>query len=254
MNKNRKKNSVLETLDLDYIDIEKNVDIDIEKDIKDFHIEENIINKIELPKNFDRIVNRTLKIRKKEKHKDIRYMILDITIVLLIVSPFIGIFYPKIFIKAPTVYPIFVKINEFIQTDKITSFLGIGNKEVIEGEIDSKENTEFIQAKDVIKPTNSNGAIKLIHSLANTIIEAEYKWQCTEVTPEIISLALESVQFIKDDYDRMHLRNGLDKWVKGDFSNAVEIHNYVWEMLDGSIGKAENIDKEEIEKIKNKYF
>ena len=254
MNKNRKKNSILEKLDLDYIDIEKNIDIDIENDIKDFHIENDVLNKIELPKNFDRIVNKSLKIRKKEKRKDIRYMILDITIVLLIISPLIGIFYPKTFIKIPTVYPVFVKINKFIQTDNIASFLGIGNKEVIEGEIDSNKNTEFIKAKDVQKPTNSNGAIKLIHSLANTIIEAEYKWQCTEVTPDTIKLALESVELIKDNYDRMHLRNGLSKWVKGDFSNAVEIHNYVWEMLDGSIGKAENLDNEEIEKIKNKYF
>ncbi|WP_297136033.1 hypothetical protein, partial [Terrisporobacter sp.] len=64
MNKNRKKNSILEKLDLDYIDIEKNIDIDIENDIKDFHIENDVLNKIELPKNFDRIVNKSLKIRK----------------------------------------------------------------------------------------------------------------------------------------------------------------------------------------------
>lgn len=252
MNKIRKKNGLLERLDLDCI--EKSIDVDIESDIRDFYIEDGAINKIELPKNFDRIVNRSLKIRKKEKRKDIRYMILDTAIVLLIISPFIGIIYPKTFIKVPTIYPVFVKMNKFIQKDNIASFLGIGNKEVIEGEIDSNKNTEFIKAKDVQKPTNSNGAIKLIHSLANTLIKAEYKWQCTEVTPETITVALECVELIKDDYDRMHLRNGLSKWVKGDFSNAVEIHNYVWEMLGGSIGKAEDIEKEEIEKIKNKYF
>ena len=78
-------------------------------------------------------------------------MILDIAIVLLIISPFIGIIYPKTFIKVPTIYPVFVKINKFIQTDNIASFLGIGNKEVIEGEIDSNKNTEFIKAKDVLK-------------------------------------------------------------------------------------------------------
>ena len=59
---------------------------------------------------------------------------------------------------------------------------------------------------------------------------------------------------IEDNYDRMHLRNSLTKWKKGDFSNAVEVHNYVWEMLDGSVGKAHNLDTEKINEIVNKYF
>ena len=52
----------------------------------------------------------------------------------------------------------------------------------------------------------------------------------------------------------MHLRNSLTKWKKGDFSNAVKVHNYVWEMLGGNVGKAEELDNDQINKIINKYY
>ena len=111
--------------------------------------------------------------------------------------------------------------------------------EVIEGSESSSVNTVYIKEKDMTEPKSNNEAIKFIHSLANTLIKSDYKWQCGEVTPKTIELALKGVENIEDDYDRMHLRNSLTKWKKGDFSNAVKVHNYVWEMLGGNIGKAE---------------
>lgn len=255
MRDNNQRKNILERIDFDEMDIEKSVDRDINEYIKNYYIDEEVLDKITLPKDFDKTIRKSLKTRKKEKSRNIRYIILDITIVLLILSPFIGIIYPKLFIKEPNVYTILTNINKFLHIDNLTSILGIeSNREIIEGDIESSQDTEYILAKDVSKPTNANEAIKLIHSLANTIIEADYKWQCTEVTPETIKLALESVEFIKDDYDRMHLRNALSKWKEGDFSNAVNVHNYVWAMLDGNVGKADKLDTEEINKIKNKYF
>ena len=132
--------------------------------------------------------------------------------------------------------------------------MGIDNKEVIEGSADSSVETIFIEEKDILEPRNNNEAIKLIHSLANTLIKAEYKWQCSEVTPKTIKLAIKGVEKISDDYDRMHLRNSLAKWKRGDFSNAVEVHNYVWAMLNGNVGKAEALDNDAISLIINKYY
>ena len=40
----------------------------------------------------------------------------------------------------------------------------------------------------------------------------------------------------------------------GDFENGVLVHNYVWHMLDGNIGKALSLDTYEVNKIKSKYF
>ena len=40
----------------------------------------------------------------------------------------------------------------------------------------------------------------------------------------------------------------------GHFENVVLVHNYVWHMLDGNIGKALSLDTYEVNKIKSKYF
>lgn len=67
----------------------------------------------------------------------------------------------------------------------------------------------------------------------------------TEITKETISIALSLV----NDVDQ-YLYKEISKWKDGDFNNAVEVHNYVWNNLDGEIGKAKALDKEAINKIK----
>ena len=41
----------------------------------------------------------------------------------------------------------------------------------------------------------------------------------------------------------------LKKWLSLDFSNGVEVHNYVWNKLDGNIGKAKELDEEKIQQV-----
>ena len=253
MTKENLDNNILNNLDLDEIEIETNLDRYIERYIKEFYIDSKALELISIPENLENSAESPLKKIKNEKIKNIPYIILDIFLVCIILLPIIGTFYPKVFAKVPKVHNVFENINEFIQLDNLKSFVGIG-KEVVEGSGSSSVETIYIEEKDVVKPKNNNEAIKLIHSLANTLIEADYKWQCTEVTPKTISIALEGVEEIKDDYDRMHLRNALTKWKNGDFSNAVNVHNYVWEMLDGTIGKAEKLDTDEIQNILDEYY
>lgn len=235
-------------------DIEKYIDKDIDEYKKEFIIDNNALDLIYIPQSLEDNVKLPFKEVKKEKRKNIRYTILDVVIVGIILLPIIGVLYPRVFLKVPKVYNTFEHINEFIQVDNLKSFIGIGDKEVIEGIGSSSLETIYIEAKDIKEPKSNNEAIKLIHSLANTIVEAEYKWQCSEVTPSTIDIALKGVDKIKDDYDRMHLRNSLRKWKDGDFSNAVDVHNYVWEMLGGNVGKAEALDKDEIQNILNEYY
>lgn len=246
-------NSILNDIDFDNIDIEKNIDKDIDEYKKEFTIDNSALNLIYIPDNLEDSVKLHFKEVKKEKIKNIRYIILDIVIVGIILLPVMGVIYPRFFFKAPKVYNVFENINKFIQVDNLKSFIGIGD-EVIEGIGSSSVETIYIEEKDVVEPKSNNEAIKLIHSLSNTIVKAEYKWQCSEVTPKTIDIALKGVEKIKDDYDRMHLRNALRKWKDGDFSNGVDIHNYVWEMLGGNVGKAEALDKDEIQNILNKHY
>lgn len=245
--------NLVSNIDFDSLEIEKNIDKDIDKYIKEFNVNNADLDLIHIPNDLKSSIKIPFKELKKEKRKNLRYKILDLTFVLIILLPVIGAIYPNIFIKAPKVYGVFENINEFIQIDNLKSFIGIG-KEVVEGSESSSVETIYIKEKEIKKTKGNNEAIKLIHSLANTLVEAEYKWQCSEVTPKTIDLALEGVEEIKNDYDRMHLRNSLTKWKSGDFSNAVEVHNYVWEMLDGNVGKAEVLDKDKIQSILNEYY
>lgn len=250
-----KLGKIIDIHNLDHIEIEHNIDKEINDDIKDFYINKEILSTIEIPKDIKKQAIKPIKDIKKEKKKNIRYAILDIIIVIACILPIIGIANPDIFKNVPQVHSTLVKLNKGFQKDYIMSILGLKDKnEPIEKDANSSEETEYILEKNVEIPSNSYDAIKLIHSLANTLVHADYKWECTEVTPITIKKALKGVELIKDDYDRMHLRNSLAKWSKGNFSDSVEVHNYVWEMLDGSVGKAYTLDDKEIEKVKKKYY
>ena len=250
-----KRNNKVESIDYFLLDVENNLEEEIEKDFMDFYVDGDILIKTEVPSNLNKEVRKSIRLIKRDKKKRVRDQILDILIVIIFLLPIIGVINPDIFIKIPKAHLVFENINEGLQKDRIMSLLGFSKKtEVIEGEASSSQETVFVEEADVKTPTNNLEAIKLIHSLANTLIHAEYKWECSEVTPNTIDKALEGVEFIEDDYDRMHLRNSITKWSKGNFSNGVEVHNYVWEMLDGSVGKAYTLDDKVIESIKEKYF
>ena len=42
------------------------------------------------------------------------------------------------------------------------------------------------------------------------------------------------------------------KWDDLDFSNAVEVHNYVWEKLGGTVGKAIAINEDAVQALKER--
>ena len=104
------------------------------------------------------------------------------------------------------------------------------------------------------KPKTNAEELKLIHSLANSLIKAEYKWECTEVTPKTIKKVISGIDCLQDREERIYFRSNLEKWKNGDFSNAVEVHNKVWSILEGNVGEAYDLDEESISKIKEKYY
>lgn len=91
----------------------------------------------------------------------------------------------------------------------------------------------------------------LVHRMSNTIIVADKNliWGKEKITFDKIDYVLAAVKN-EDNY----LYEEMLKWKDKDFSNAKDLHNYVWRKLDGNIGKAiENDDnniKELIGKIK----
>lgn len=86
-----------------------------------------------------------------------------------------------------------------------------------------------------------------VHHMANTIILAiDGKINGTKkITMETIDEALSMVKEVD-----WYLYKEISKWKEGDFSNGVEVHNYVWKNLDGEIGKASKLDEAAIEAVK----
>lgn len=85
-----------------------------------------------------------------------------------------------------------------------------------------------------------------VHHMANTIIIANdgQVWGKAEITKDTVNRIVNDLRG-NDDY----LSNELEKWLNKDFSNGVEVHNYVWDKLDGSIGKAKALNEEKINEV-----
>lgn len=120
----------------------------------------------------------------------------------------------------------------------------IGNNEENSEEESSQEegNTITVDEQRMIEIN------EYVHHMANTIILAvDGKINgIKQINMETIDEALSMVKNVD-----WYLYKEISKWRDGDFSNGVEVHNYVWKNLDGEIGKANGLDEEAIESIKN---
>ncbi|MDU4935687.1 MAG: DUF6241 domain-containing protein [Peptostreptococcaceae bacterium] len=249
---------MLEKIDFDSIDIDKRTKIEIEEDIKYFDINLNKIDSIQIP-DLNKISKKTIKKVTKERYEFDKVLIGNVMVLFLLVGSMASVYNPALTYKVPILYKFFININESLNIDFIASLLSL-DKVIPKVDINESGKLEIVEDPNIIKeefvktPNNSKEALDLIHSLANTIIKAQHKWGSTEITPKTIEIALKGVELIDDEYHRLYLRNGLKKWSEGDFSNGVELHNYVWDRLDGSIGIAEELDELMIDKIMNEHF
>lgn len=121
----------------------------------------------------------------------------------------------------------------------ITAILGIlitGCKnEVSESEFNKIINNE--KALKEVHYRNVNAVYKDIHEMANTVIIADQIWGKEEITKERLNALI--IEVTASNYEsRKHLLDILNGWKNGDFSNVVNDHNYVWEKLGGTVGKA----------------
>lgn len=84
---------------------------------------------------------------------------------------------------------------------------------------------------------NEGVIYQLIHEMANTKVIAEEKYASIDITPERVEALIKAVNRSNWD-DKARLLEMLNRWKNGDFSQAVEEHNYVWAKLGGEVGKA----------------
>lgn len=85
--------------------------------------------------------------------------------------------------------------------------------------------------------TQRQKVLDTMHKMANTKVVAEHIWGEIPITDETIK-ALKSEIESSSFADKSTLLEILERWSNNDFSKAVEDHNYVWEQLGGTVGKA----------------
>ncbi|MGN8843335.1 DUF6241 domain-containing protein [Niallia sp. HCP3S3_B10] len=85
-----------------------------------------------------------------------------------------------------------------------------------------------------------------IHQMSHTKVYADEKWGSIEPTQGRIARLLEVIKENTDVYENSRLYLSiLERWQENDFSNAVEDHNDIWNLQDGTIGKATRLLTEE---------
>lgn len=118
--------------------------------------------------------------------------------------------------------------------------------EISEEKISEKKN-EVVESKGTSEATmDLTQCYQTVHHMANTIIIADdgQIWGQNEITREAVTQMVNELKG-RDDY----LSDELKKWLELDFSNGVEVHNYVWDKLDGNIGKAKDLNQEKIQQV-----
>lgn len=286
--KKQQYNSIDENIYDEFVDIDSITIEEIDKEIEDFYIDKEKINNIKF--NFDKesiikdAMDKAEKDIQKRKH---RSRILKVASGIIVILS-IGVYSPALAHNMPPVMKVLEIINDALNVDEITSFIGV-DKIIPRAVINSDNNLKFIkptgykvsqeytqleessqQNEDsqegiVENESNKNNTMVLsssyevvdfIHRMSNQIINPidGKKNGVIEITPENIDIALNSLYYIYYDEAREYLYNELSKWKNGDFNNGVLVHNYVWNLLDGNIGRALSLDKVQITKIKLKYF
>ncbi len=78
-----------------------------------------------------------------------------------------------------------------------------------------------------------------IHEMTHQKVYATDKWGEVVVTEELIDAMLQKLDEQKDDFKNASFyEETLTAWKRGDFSNAVDVHNEIWASQEGTIGKA----------------
>lgn len=259
------------TLDNDIQDISIE---EIDKEMNDFYIDKEKVDSIKAPPEMrswvSESIDRAEKDMKKEKIR--KYFIRGAASVGIILS--IGIYSPALAHFMPPVQKILEDINRALKVEEIADFTGI-NQIIPNVTIDKNNKVKFDKSLEEDKtaneesskeqsnqymyarvPDNRHTAIEFIHKMANSIINPTdgLKYGQIEITPQNIDIAIEGLKYVSEMEGHSHIHDELIKWKNGDFSNGVELHNYVWDLLDGTIGKAKSLDHEEIRKIKEKHF
>lgn len=106
-------------------------------------------------------------------------------------------------------------------------------------EIERQGLNPFGEKKD-LGELNDKDYQEYIHGMSHQKVKADEKWGFFEITEDRINWLLEGLSEVELSNEEVY-RDILTRWSIGDFSRVDVNHNTVWEMQNGTIGKATGI-------------
>lgn len=107
-------------------------------------------------------------------------------------------------------------------------------------EVQSKIDTNPFDDSVLIEELNDSHYQKYIHGMAHQKVKASEKWGFYLITEERIQWLLDGLEVADLKHDDLY-RDILGRWAEGDFSSVDQDHNRIWDLQNGTIGKATGI-------------
>lgn len=89
---------------------------------------------------------------------------------------------------------------------------------------------------------SENQVMDAIHHMTHQKVKSKdgKKWGALQVTPDRVERLIEIVEANDYQHEDFYLET-LKEWEAGNFENAVTVHNYIWNVKNGTIGEAERL-------------
>lgn len=118
---------------------------------------------------------------------------------------------------------------------------------------ESVSETEKEEVEEKVITTESE-FMEVFHHMTHQKVEASPKWGAVQITEQRIDQMLAVLETNELEHEEFYHKT-LSAWKKGDFSNAIHTHNEIWNMQNGTIGKATDLlSKAEEEKYIETHF
>ncbi|MGW5980897.1 PRK06770 family protein [Bacillus mycoides] len=94
------------------------------------------------------------------------------------------------------------------------------------------------KVKEEKQQASEDEIISTMHRMVHQKVKSSDKWGFIEMTNKEIRSAKNAVESSTNFKYKAKLLSTLERWEKGDFSQTVEDHNFLWEIQGGDTGKA----------------
>jgi hypothetical protein len=113
----------------------------------------------------------------------------------------------------------------------------------------SQTNQESTQTPDASSgKVDEQDIVEEIHLMSNSLIQAEDNmvWGKDKVNKASIDKVIKMLDQAAVNTKTKKLREIVVRWQQGDFSQIVDDHNFVWDLLGGTVGRAKSADSEKV--------